>query len=119
MTARTGGSSGPKAVAFTSVTVTGSYGEAPGGTITFTLCQPMTNQNVIAPAEPIVVTLTGGTFSQELLANNDPGTVPQGVWYGVTEQIAGCQPRDYFISVPAAAATVDISTLMPATPAWQ
>lgn len=104
---------------FSSVTVTGTYSPSTSGTITFTLTQPMANNDVILLPDPIIVTLSSGTFSTTLSANDDTATVPQGVLWGVTENITGCQPRDYFITVSAAAApTVDISTLMPGQIGW-
>lgn len=110
-------------MAFTKVTVVGTYESGPGhpaaGTITFTLTQPMENSNVIVPAEPVAATLdASGHFTVELFANDDAETIPQGVQYGVTEQITGAQPRDYFIIVSHASSPVDISTLMPGEPGW-
>lgn len=111
-------------MAFTAVAVTGTFqgesGAAASGTLTFTLTQAMENSNVVIPPNPITVTLDGtGHFSQTLFANDDAGTAPQGVSYGVTEQITNAQPRDYFIIVPSGlGASVDISTLMPGSPGW-
>ena len=110
-------------MAFTVVTVVGTFqsesAAAASGTLTFTLTKAMENGNVVIPPAPITVTLDGsGHFSQTLLANDDTGTVPPGVQYGVTEQIAGAQPRDYFITVAQAVTPVDISTLMPGAPGW-
>lgn len=107
---------------FTEVVVTGSYTTETGapaqGTLTFTLTQPMAN-GVSVPPSPITATLGGsGDFTVLLLANDDAGTVPQGVRYGVTEQITGAQPRDYFIVVSHETSPVDIATLMPAEGAW-
>lgn len=111
-------------MAFTAITVTGTFESESGvpasGTLTFCLTEAMENTNVIIPPEPIVVTLDGsGHFSQALLANDNSGTVPQGVMYGVTEQVTGAEPRDYFIAVPSGlGASVDISTLMPGGTGW-
>lgn len=111
-------------MAFTAVTVTGKFegesGAAASGTLTFCLTETMANSDVVVAPAPIVVDLdASGSFSQTLLANDDTGTTPPGVMYGVTEQITGAEPRDYFITVPSGlGATVDISTLMPAGPAW-
>lgn len=106
---------------FTEVVVTGSYvtegGQPAAGTLTFTLTQPMANGVSVSPA-PITATLTDGGFTVVLLANDDAETVPQGVRYGVTEQITGAQPLDYFILVSHAASPVDIATLRPAEGAW-
>ena len=109
-------------MAFTLVAVTGKFesnGLPMAGTLTFTLNQPLQNGNVIAPATPTTVTLDGnGAFETELYAADDTATVPQGVWYGVTEQLTGCQPRDYFIFVSQATNPVDLSVLMPGQPGY-
>jgi hypothetical protein len=111
-------------MAFTPVTVTGSYesesGATAAGTVTFTLTQAMQNADQIVTPTPITVTLDGtGHFSTVLLANDDTGTTPPGVCYGVTEQITGGQQRDYFIVVSHATSPVDLSTLMPQQPGWE
>ncbi len=108
-------------MAFTSVELTGTF-QSPtpaSGTLTFTLTQAITNGDVVLAPSPVTVTLDeGGRFSLMLAANDDAATIPQGVRYGVTEQIAGAQPRDYFILVPHATSPVDISTLMPGEQGW-
>lgn len=92
-------------MAFTEITVQGSFTSASdpaAGTVTFTLCQPISNDGEVLPCEPTTATLDGsGAISVVLVATDDTDTVPQGVWYGVTEQISGAQPRDYFIEVSA------------------
>lgn len=110
-------------MAFTLVTITGTYesqaGAAAAGTVTFTLTKPMQCGNVIINPAPITVTLDGsGHFSTTLAANDDTGTVPQDAQYGVTELITGAEPRDYFITVAHATNPVDISTLMPGEVGW-
>jgi hypothetical protein len=109
--------------AFTLVRVTGTFtgqaGQPASGTVTFTLTQPMSNGNVIVPPQPIVAILnSAGHFSVWLYANDDPETVPQGVQYGVTEQIVGAQPRDFYIAVSREQNPVDLSALTPAEPGW-
>ena len=112
-------------MAFTQVTVTGSYdtqaGAPASGTVTFTLTKAMENGDVIINPAPITVMLDGsGHFSTLLAANDDTGTVPQDAQYGVTELITGAEPRDYFITLPSGlGASVDISTLMPGDTGWQ
>lgn len=107
---------------FTQVLLTGSFttgGQPASGTLTFTLTQAMASGGSLQPPAPVTVTLDAeGSFSIALAANDDPTTVPQGVRYGVTEQIVGAQPRDYFITIPHTAATVDLSTLMPGEQGW-
>ncbi len=110
-------------MSFTTVVVEGTFktsaGQSATGTLTFTLTQPMVNSDVSVQPSPIIVTLNGsGHFSTTLYANDDEGTLPQGVQYGVTEQITGAQPRDYFILVSHSTNPVDISTLMPGEPGW-
>jgi hypothetical protein len=111
-------------MAFTAIQVTGTYqsesGAPASGTLTFQLTQAMENTNVVITPSPIVVTLdSSGHFTQTLLANDDAGTVPPGVMYGVTEQVTSAEPRDYFITIPSGlGGTVDISTLMPGAPGW-
>lgn len=108
----------------TVVTLIGTYQTAAGnpgsGTLTFTLTAPISNQGTIIPASPITVTLDPtGSFSIDLFATDDQDTIPTGVWYGVTEQLTGMQPRDYFILVSSAATQpVEISTLTPGDTAW-
>ena len=112
-------------MAFTLITVTGTYntqaGAAAAGSIIFTLTKAMENGDVIISPSPITVTFdSSGAFSTVLLANDDAGTVPSDVQYGVTEMITGAQPRDYFITVPSGLGTsVDISTLTPGGVGWQ
>ena len=111
-------------MAFTTVTLTGTFKDAAGvaqaGTLTFTLTAGVANSGQTVAPSPITVTLNGsGAFSQSLIATDDAGTTPQGVQYGVTEQISGAQPRDYFITISAAnAPTVDLSALTPGDTAW-
>lgn len=110
-------------MAFTVVTLTGTFqsesGASASGTLTFTLTAAMANGGMIIAPAPVTVTLDGsGHFSTSLLATDDTGTVPQGVQYAVTEQITGGQPRDYFIVVPHAVSPVDLSALMPGATGW-
>jgi hypothetical protein len=107
-------------MAFTQITVTGNYGTGVTGQVTFTLTQPMSNGGQMLVPTPIQATVTNGTFSVTLPANDDAATVPQGVSWGVTEVLSTGQPADYFITVPSAApgGTVDISTLRPGGVGW-
>jgi hypothetical protein len=107
---------------FTAITVTGTYlnqGVPMTGALTFTLTATMANNGVTAVPTPVVATLDAtGKFAVVLYANDDTATVPQGVCYGVTEQIDGAQPWDYFITVPSATSPVDIATLRPGQLGW-
>lgn len=110
-------------MAFTQVTITGTYntqaGATASGSVTFTLTKPMENGDIINP-QPVTVTLdSSGHFSTTLAANDDTGTVPSDTQYGVTELISGAEPRDYFITVSHSVNPVDISTLMPGETGWQ
>jgi hypothetical protein len=87
-------------VSFTLVTLTGNYGSAATGTLTFTLTETMADADSVLVPQPITASLAAGAFSQVLQSNVDPATSPQGVMWGVTEQVTGAQPRDYFIEVP-------------------
>lgn len=97
---------------FSIVTLTGDYGSsAAGGTLNFTLSQPISNNNVILPCIPVVVTLDGaGTFSQTFQSNVDAATVPQGSQWGVTEEITGSSVRDYSIQIPPIVTETDGQT---------
>jgi hypothetical protein len=108
---------------FTEVVVTGTFtgsgGEPASGTLTFTLTQAMTSGDVVAPPKPIVATLNEeGGFTVVLYANDDTATVPQGVRYGVTEEIVGAQPRDYYIRVSHTVSPADIAMLAPGETGW-
>lgn len=110
-------------MAFTTVTLTGTYRDAQGnaaaGSLTFTLTAAMVNADQLVPPTPIQVFLdSNGAFSVALYANDDTATVPSNVQYGVTEQVANGQPRDYFITLSHLVSPVDISTLMPGDPGW-
>lgn len=85
---------------FSSVTLTGNYGSAAVGTLTFLLQQPMMNSAVTVIPSPIIISLASGAFSQSFNANNDIGTVPSNVYYGVTEELANSPVSDYFICIP-------------------
>lgn len=109
-------------MAITNITVTGLYtvdGSPGAGAVTFTLCQTISNGATIIPCAPLTVTLDAtGTLTATLPATDDPGTIPPGVWYGVTEQINGAQPRDYFIQVSATGPN-PLTLTPPGTLAWQ
>lgn len=107
-------------MAFTQVTVTGTY---PGcsGTVTFTLTGPMQNGGEIVLPQPIVASLdSNGGLSVSLLATDDIDTQPQAVMYGVTETILGAQPRDSFIDVPSGlGSSLLLTDLLPGLNPWR
>lgn len=88
-------------MSFTVITITGNYGASATGSFIFTLTQAMANSDQVLVPSPISATLSEGQLSVELQSNVDPATTPQGVVWGVTEVIAGAQPRDYFVEVPS------------------
>ncbi|GAC1373745.1 MAG: hypothetical protein NVSMB4_00660 [Acidimicrobiales bacterium] len=107
-------------MAFTAVTVTGTYqredGTPASGTVTFTLTAPIRDNvtNVTRIPVDIVATLNAsGAISQIVTANDDPTTLPTGTGYMVVERISGASNRLYTVIVPRAGGTVDISTLAP------
>lgn len=108
-------------MAFTGITVTGTYedpiGDSAEGRVTFkltsTMRQPEGNLTIV-PTD-VVATLDGnGEFSIVLPANNDSGTVPSGVGYEVTERIRGAALNKYFISIDknAISGAVDLADLV-------
>jgi hypothetical protein len=110
-------------VAFTSITVTGTYvetgtGTPSAGSVRFLLSAPMRDVEddiTVAPSE-VVATLDGsGSFSVVLYATNDTWTEPKGVTYEVTERITGAARNKYFIAIDkdSPAGTVDLSDLVP------
>ena len=110
-------------MAFTSITVTGTYKTPTGanatGTVTFALTHDMedTADKITVSQGSIVAGLTSGALSQALYANNDSTTTPTGTQYLVTENVAGVtNPAPYLVTIDHAAVggTVDISALRPA-----
>jgi len=110
-------------MAFTSITVTGTYiesgtGNPSVGRIIFLLTSPMRQPEgniTIAPTEISATLDENGSFSVELYATNDVGTTPQGVTYEVTERIKSAGINKYFISIDkdAILGTVDLADLVP------
>lgn len=109
----------------TSVTISGKFtvaGTAAQGSVEFVLAQAVqdgANDEIREPV-PIVAGLqTDGSFSVALYATDDPGLVPSGVLYKVTEKILSAPTRTYLIEVPAAAAGtgLNLADIVPATTA--
>ena len=112
-------------MAFTSITVTGTYYKADGttpasGNVTFLATNPMTdssNNQIVAPTL-VTGTLNGsGVFSVTLTATTDPTTQPDGTTYEVTENIDEAFQVKYNISVPhdSVGGTLDVADVTPAT----
>ena len=112
-------------MAFTTITVTGSYKKADGttaasGNVTFLATNPMTDSSNNAIVSPTLVTGTlnnAGTFSVSLTATNDSTTSPTGTTYEVTENIDEAGQVKYNISVPynSPSSTLNLADVTPAT----
>lgn len=101
------------------VTVTGTYidisGEPIAGQVKFTPRAVLRNvtSNVILVNSTIVVTLdANGSFSQQLVATDDPDASPVDFTYFIEEAFVG--GRSFDILLPAATATVDLADISPA-----
>lgn len=110
-------------MAFTQITVTGTYletgtGNPASGRVTFLLTSPMRQpeENItIVPSEVSATLDENGEFSVLLYATNDTLTTPKGVTYEVTERIRGAALNKYFISIDkdAPVGTIDLADLVP------
>lgn len=95
-------------MAFTTVTVTGTYKRSDGttaasGTVSFVASHAMTdssNNQVVAPTRVTGTLNSSGVFSVTLTATDDTTTTPSGVTYEVTERIIDAAENKYNISVP-------------------
>lgn len=107
-------------MAITTRTVTHAFAYGDGtpcsGKIVFTLTGRMTNTgSSIMPSE-VTASLDGtGNISQVLACNNDTGTTPSGIMWRVGLHIAGIEPEDFYIAVPAGSGSIDLGTLLPST----
>jgi hypothetical protein len=113
-------------MAFTQITVTGSFQTPAGapavGTVSFTPVAAMRNA-VGGPettvATTVVGTLVDGELSVSLAATDDPGTTPTGVTYAVRTYILG-RTEQWFIEVPHDGGPIDLGSApvaVPVTPA--
>lgn len=109
-------------MAFTIVTVTGTYHKADGspasGSVTFLATGTMrdTDSDVtITPAEITATLDEDGSISVELAANDGVFTTPRGVTYEVTERIEDSNEAKSFITISytSPSATVDLADLVP------
>jgi hypothetical protein len=101
-------------VAFTQVTVTGTYRDAEGndaqGAVVFTPTHAMRNGEIVVSA-PRTAQIVAGAIDIDLAATDDAGTTPEGVVYEVSEHITGTRVRrTYYLAVPAAGGPVDLDT---------
>jgi hypothetical protein len=106
--------------AATPITLTATFLDADGqpasGHVTFRLSAPLqdTAGNVIVAPTTVRADLDAdGHMEVALFATADEATIPQGLTYRVTEQIAGASIRRYDIVVAAEPATVDLADLAP------
>ena len=114
-------------MAFTTITLTGSWERADGqpasGRLTATLSTALRNGAVVLGRTPITGILNAagqladhtGQQPFTLLAVNDPATVPTGAVYKFVLELDGSPPVPFTAVVPynAPGATVDLSTLEP------
>lgn len=107
-------------MSFTAVTITATYKDATGaeltGTVAFELTGPMRDgtSGPIVPPTLISETLVSGSLPDDftLYGNDDSTTQPQGVQYKVSESVGGFS-RQYNITVPHGAGSIDLSALAP------
>lgn len=83
-------------MAFTSITVTGTFldqaGDPASGTVSFQLSTSLKDTSANRIVAPVLVTETldaNGAFSTTLVATDDDTTEPTGATYIVTERING------------------------------
>lgn len=107
-------------MAFTARTIVHKFTNADGtpcsGNVTFTLDSRMTNGGETRIPGTLTTGLDGsGNLSvANIAANDDPDTVPSGARWQVTVNIAGVDPDEYSITVPAAGSgSLDLGTLLP------
>lgn len=108
-------------MAFTMITVTRTYKTPAGypaqGIVRFTPSDQMVNGTTTISSPEWDELDKNGALSLVLAANNNPGTTPVGTTYQVQEIITGQADRTYNVIIPynAPSATVDLSTLAPAS----
>lgn len=105
-------------MAFTSVTLTGSYadranGDPARGYVSFQLSNALLNDGVIAARVKEKVHLTDGSFTINLPATNDTGTTPVGATYEVVEHIDGASENTYSIELVYTDTTQDLADIAP------
>lgn len=94
-------------------------GTAASGKVSFQLSGAMRNSGTtFANSLPMICNLnSGGSLIAVLPANNDPGTIPDGVTYTVTEEIASMGSASvgetFAILVPTGGGTIDLASLLP------
>lgn len=91
-------------MAFTFVTITHTF-QTPAdlaavGVVDFQPVEPMHNGTTVVANKTTAVLSGVGALSQKLAANTDPGTLPTGTTYKVTERITGQATFSYYVQIP-------------------
>lgn len=108
-------------MAFTQITVTGTYRTADGapaqGAVSFTPVVPMHNGNIVISAAVAGQLNSSGVVTVSLAATTDPGTTPLGGTYEVAEFLTNqpARPR-YNIIVAHNGGQINLATVAPAVP---
>jgi hypothetical protein len=111
-------------MAFTTITVTGTYQDANGdpvpGFVTFMLSsqlQDAVTEEIVSRTRIKRYLDSAGSFSVDLVATNDPDTEPLGATYKVSEYIRGRLERVYNIELPydTPGGTLDLADVAPVT----
>jgi hypothetical protein len=111
-------------VAFTQVTITGSFirpdGQPAYGTVTATLSEPIANSGQQIDPTPVTGVLVAGQLKDDttelpfvLEANDDPGTTPAGSSYRFVIELDSAPVDEFAAIVPhtAPGATIDLEAL--------
>lgn len=101
-------------MAYNYVTVTGSF-PARSGTVTFTCphITDLTGSITVQGQGPVTCTLSGGSFSTQLLATDNVGLLPPAWSYQVNVALAGSNAYTYPVLVPAAGGTTATLASLP------
>lgn len=106
-------------ISFSTATITHMFEQADGtaasGSIEFTLTKRMSQSGVTIVPSTITATLVSGALSQQLTANNDPGTIPGDATWRVDIRLDS-DPLTYYITVPTGGGTIDLYSLLPQGP---
>jgi hypothetical protein len=103
-------------MSFTSCSLTHSFSNPDGtpasGTAEFTLTKRMTNGTTTIVPGSVTASLNGaGQLAQALAANSDPATLPPDAQWRMDLRIAGAEPAQYWLTVPAQA-SADLMSLL-------
>ena len=103
-------------MAFTTVTVVGTFEDATGkpanGRLTATPSHPLTNGEDIVTTKPVVGQIVNGVLTNfKIKASNDPETIPTEAFYKFRLETFSGQPCVFNAVVPFEETTVDFATL--------